>query len=107
MDKEKNIGEKVLFGVIIIILVFVCLIASDLLLPLVNIEYIEGEIDSVSISQSSVLYNMDNDTSNIMGLPRDVLLHTPCRIYYGYGRITGAIRFKSIEYLEVEWKWIT
>lgn len=102
MEKEKNYGEKVLYGLIVLMVMASCLIVIDFCSPTVNIEYIEGEIDSVSISQSSVLYNMDNDTSNIMGLPRDVQLHTLCRIYYGQGRITGAMRFERIEYLEVE-----
>ena len=103
--KEKLNG----LGCLILLLVFVIVIGVliscgvDYLLEPVDLQTINGEITAISISDSTTLYVINNESYSLRGLPIDnVLLNTQCQIIYGYTQIWHLEKFISLEYLEVE-----
>lgn len=99
MDGEAIV--LIILGAIIISILFVG--AYDKQAPLVNVEYIEGEITSITDIKRDVVYIVSNESFTCWGLPiDDVNLNAPCKIYYGFTPLFGYKAFERIEYLEVK-----
>ena len=97
MDYEVSV--LIILGAIIISILLVG--AYDTQAPLIDVEYIEGEITYIADIDRDTVYIVSNVSFTCWGLPNDnVNLNTPCKIYYGFTPLFGHKSLERIEYLE-------